>query len=67
VLNDESKKFHFLLTEQAVRLKRAADAVVADQLRHMIDLSRRPNGTVSILQPRAGERRREGFYRISGH
>jgi transcriptional regulator with XRE-family HTH domain len=49
VLNDESKRFHFLLTEQAVRLKRAADSVMVDQLQHMINLSRRPNVMLSVL------------------
>lgn len=49
VLSDESKRFHFVLTEQAVRLKRAAGPVITGQARHMIEVSQRPNVTLSIL------------------
>ncbi|WP_211212887.1 Scr1 family TA system antitoxin-like transcriptional regulator [Actinopolyspora mortivallis] len=48
-LNDETRQFHFLLTEQAVRLKRAADSVMVDQLRHMVEVSRRPNVDLAII------------------
>lgn len=48
-LNDETRAFHFLLTEQAVRLKRAPSSVMADQLRHMSEVSRRPNVDLAIL------------------
>ncbi|ASU80021.1 XRE family transcriptional regulator [Actinopolyspora erythraea] len=49
VLNDESRSFHFLLTEQAVRLKQAPAPVMADQLRHMREVAQRPNVDLSIL------------------
>ncbi|TDD55606.1 helix-turn-helix domain-containing protein [Saccharopolyspora elongata] len=52
-LNDESRRFHFLLTEQAVRVKPAAESVMVDQVRHMIAVSRRPNVELSILPGRA--------------
>lgn len=48
-LNDESRRFHFLLTEQAVRLKRAPSPVMADQLRHIADVSKRGNVDLAIL------------------
>lgn len=49
LLDDESRSFHFLLTEQAVRLKRAPSPVMADQLRHMTDVAQRPNVDLAIL------------------
>ena len=52
-LNDESRRFHFLLTEQAVRLKRAPALVMADQLRHMIEVAQRPNVDLAILSESA--------------
>ena len=52
-LNDESRRFHFLLTEQAVRLKRAPAPVMADQLRHMIEVAQRPNVDLAILSESA--------------
>lgn len=48
-LNDESRQFHFLLTEQAVRLKRAPAPVMVGQLRHMAEVAERPNVDLAIL------------------
>ncbi|GAB3691811.1 helix-turn-helix domain-containing protein [Saccharopolyspora tripterygii] len=48
-LNDESRTYHFLLTEQAVRLKRAGNEVMADQLRHMTAMMDRSNVDLSVL------------------
>lgn len=49
VLNDEARAFHFLLTEQAVRLKRAPSPIMVDQLRHMAEVAERPNVDLAIL------------------
>ena len=48
-MNDESRRFHFLLTEQAVRLKRAPAPTMVGQLRHMAEVSKRPNVEVAII------------------
>ncbi|MBB5155567.1 helix-turn-helix domain-containing protein [Saccharopolyspora phatthalungensis] len=48
-LNNGSRRFYFLLTEQAVRLKRASASVMVEQLRHMVDVSQRPNVDLAIL------------------
>ncbi|MGW3467319.1 helix-turn-helix domain-containing protein [Saccharopolyspora sp. NPDC000995] len=48
-LNNESRRFHFLLTEQAVRLKRAAASVMVEQLKHMAEVSQRTNVDLAIL------------------
>ncbi|MFI0470305.1 helix-turn-helix domain-containing protein [Saccharopolyspora sp. 5N102] len=48
-LNNESRVFCFLLTEQAVRLKRAAAGVMVEQLQHMAEVSQRPNVDLAIL------------------
>ncbi|MEV4648867.1 helix-turn-helix transcriptional regulator [Saccharopolyspora sp. NPDC049357] len=48
-LNDESRTFHFVLTEQAVRLKRAENEIMVGQLRHMIEVMNRPNVDLSVL------------------
>ncbi|MFL6143043.1 MAG: helix-turn-helix domain-containing protein [Labedaea sp.] len=48
-LNNESRRFHFLLTEQAVRLNRAPASVMAGQLRHMSEVMERPNVELAIL------------------
>lgn len=52
VLDDENRRYHFVLTEQALLIKTASDAVMAGQLRHMIAVSRIPNVTISILPAR---------------
>ncbi|MCP2262487.1 Helix-turn-helix domain-containing protein [Streptoalloteichus tenebrarius] len=48
-LNDQKRRFYFLLTEQALRLQRAAAHVMVDQLRHMAHISTRPNIELAIL------------------
>ncbi|WP_406691383.1 helix-turn-helix transcriptional regulator [Saccharopolyspora sp. ID03-671] len=48
-LNDESRKFLFLLTEQAVRLKRAEADVMVGQLRHLVQVAELPNVELAIL------------------
>ena len=48
-LNDESRTFHFVLTEQAVRLKRAGNEIMVGQLRHMLEVMNRPNVDLSVL------------------
>jgi transcriptional regulator with XRE-family HTH domain len=48
-LNNESRRFYFLLTEQAVRLKRAPSPVMVGQLRHIIEVAERPNVDLAIL------------------
>lgn len=49
VLDDESRQFHFLLTEQAVRIKRASSAVMVEQLRHLAEVSQRLNVDLAIV------------------
>lgn len=49
VLNDETRRFFFLLTEQAIRLKLASMPVMIKQLRHMIELIERPNIELTVL------------------
>lgn len=49
VLTDESRRFHFLLTEQAVRWQRAESAVIVSQLRHMSALVDQPNLDLAII------------------
>lgn len=49
VLDDESRQFHFLLTEQAIRIKRASSAVMVEQLRHLGEVSHRPNVDMAIV------------------
>lgn len=48
-LNDESRTFRFVLTEQAVRLKRAGNEIMVEQLRHLIEVMNRPNVDLSVL------------------
>lgn len=48
-LNNESRRFYFLLTEQAVRLKRAPSPTMVGQLRHMTGMIERPNVELAIL------------------
>ncbi|MEB3371531.1 helix-turn-helix domain-containing protein [Saccharopolyspora mangrovi] len=48
-LNDESRRFLFLLTEQAVRLKRAMAGIMVGQLEHMAAVMDRPNVELAIL------------------
>lgn len=48
-LDDESRQFVFLLTEQALRLRRADTDVMVKQLQHIAELSTRPNVKVAVL------------------
>jgi hypothetical protein len=48
-LNDESRRFFFVLTEQAVKLKRAPAPTMAGQLRHMAKVAGRPNVELGIV------------------
>lgn len=49
VLNDETKRFYFLLTEQSIRLKLASNSVMIEQLQRMIELVERPNIELTVL------------------
>jgi transcriptional regulator with XRE-family HTH domain len=48
-LRDESRRFCFLLTEQAVRWQYVEPQAMAAQLRHMIDISRLPNVELAVI------------------
>ncbi|MCQ8772553.1 helix-turn-helix domain-containing protein [Streptomyces telluris] len=52
ILDDQSRHFTFLLTEQAVRWRRADREVMAAQCAHMAEVSRRPNVELAVI-PRA--------------
>ncbi|WP_225096261.1 DUF5753 domain-containing protein [Streptomyces sp. CoH27] len=49
VLNDPEKRFEFLLTESAIRWQLCEAAVMAQQIEHLVSLSRRPNVDVKVL------------------
>ncbi|SFT84789.1 Helix-turn-helix domain-containing protein [Actinopolyspora lacussalsi subsp. righensis] len=49
VLKDESRRFHFLLTEQAIRWQRAEPDIMVTQLRYMAGLTDRPNIELAII------------------
>ncbi|MGQ0838379.1 helix-turn-helix domain-containing protein [Actinokineospora sp.] len=49
ILDDRSRRFSFLLTEQAVRWKRAPAPVMVEQLQHMAEISARPNVELAVL------------------
>jgi transcriptional regulator with XRE-family HTH domain len=49
VLIDETRQFHFLLAEQALRLRLASTPVMIEQLQHMAELAERPNIELTIL------------------
>ncbi|SDJ69347.1 Helix-turn-helix domain-containing protein [Actinopolyspora mzabensis] len=48
-LHDESRRFRFLLTVQAVRTKRAEPDVMVDQLHHMIEVANLRNVELAVL------------------
>ena len=48
-LGDQSRRFHFLLTEQAVRWQSAEPPVMAAQLHHLIDVSMLTNVELAII------------------
>ncbi|MFD5000970.1 helix-turn-helix domain-containing protein [Streptomyces buecherae] len=54
VLDDASRSFFFLLTEQAVRWRRANRHVMAAQCSHMAEVNRKPNVRLGIV-PQAVE------------
>jgi transcriptional regulator with XRE-family HTH domain len=54
VLDNTSRTFVFVLTEQAVRWKRAGRPVMARQCAHMAELSARPNVHIAVI-PEAAE------------
>ena len=49
VLADESRRFVFLMTEQAVKWKRAPRDVMAEQCAHTATLADRPNVDIAII------------------
>jgi hypothetical protein len=49
VLNDETRQFHFLLTEHALRLRLVSTPVMIEQLRHIAELAERSNVELTIL------------------
>lgn len=49
VLNDESRRFYFLLTEQAIRWQRTEPEIMISQLRHMAELTSRSNIEIAII------------------
>ncbi|HVV19773.1 MAG TPA: helix-turn-helix transcriptional regulator [Pseudonocardiaceae bacterium] len=49
VLSDISRRFIFLLTEQAVRWRRASRSAMAHQCDHMAHLTERPNIDIAII------------------
>ncbi|MEV6076971.1 helix-turn-helix transcriptional regulator [Streptomyces sp. NPDC052069] len=49
VLNDRSRTFTFLMTEQAVRWRRASPHVMAAQSAHMAEVARKPNVEIAII------------------
>lgn len=54
VLDDESRRFVLLMTEQAVRWNRAGREVMAKQVAHMAEEAQRPNVEIAII-PRSAE------------
>ncbi|MFE2378306.1 helix-turn-helix domain-containing protein [Streptomyces sp. NPDC059398] len=54
VLDDRSRSFAFLLTEQAVRWRRATPAAMSAQCAHMADVSLKPNVEIAIV-PQSAE------------
>ncbi|MEK8170541.1 Scr1 family TA system antitoxin-like transcriptional regulator [Streptomyces sp. M19] len=49
VLDDASRSFWFLMTEQAVKWQRASAGVMAAQCAHMAEVSRKPNVKIGIV------------------
>jgi hypothetical protein len=49
VLDDPSRSFTFLLTEQAVRWRRATPPIMAAQCAHMADVSLKPSVEIAII------------------
>lgn len=49
ILDDVSRSFWFLMTEQAVKWQRASSSTMAAQCAHMVELNKRPNVEIGIL------------------
>ncbi|MBT2383133.1 helix-turn-helix transcriptional regulator [Streptomyces sp. ISL-11] len=49
ILDDRSRSFAFLLTEQAVRWRRADGGIMAAQCAHMAALSHKPNVEIAVI------------------
>ncbi|MFF2020685.1 helix-turn-helix domain-containing protein [Streptomyces sp. NPDC058171] len=49
ILNDESRSFSFLMTEQAVRWRRAPRDVMAAQCAHMAEVNGKPNVRIGVV------------------
>lgn len=49
VLDDESRRFVLLMTEQAVRWNYAGREIMAKQVAHMVDVTKRPNVEIGII------------------
>ncbi|WP_158887845.1 helix-turn-helix domain-containing protein [Amycolatopsis anabasis] len=49
ILEDTSRRFLFLLTEQAVRWRRAASDVMARQIAHLAQVSEKPSVEVAVV------------------
>ncbi|MFI6849076.1 helix-turn-helix domain-containing protein [Kitasatospora sp. NPDC050467] len=49
VLDDRSRRFTFLMTEQAVRWRRAGSGVMAAQCLHMAAISEKPNVDIAVI------------------
>lgn len=54
ILDDRTRTFTFLLTEQAVTWRRAGAEVMAAQCAHMAEVSRRPNVEIAVI-PRTAQ------------
>ncbi|MFF9481228.1 helix-turn-helix domain-containing protein [Streptomyces sp. NPDC014733] len=54
VLDDSSRSFFFLMTEQAVRWRRAAPEVMAAQCAHMAKVNEKPNVRLGVI-PQSAE------------
>lgn len=49
ILDDTSRSFWFLMTEQAVKWRRASTEIMAAQCAHMAEVNRRPNVEIGIV------------------
>ncbi|MDH6578243.1 helix-turn-helix transcriptional regulator [Kitasatospora sp. MAP5-34] len=49
VLDDQSRHFTFLMTEQAVRWQRASLPVMAEQAVHMAEVAEKPNVEIAVI------------------
>ncbi|MFB7476174.1 helix-turn-helix domain-containing protein [Kitasatospora sp. NPDC056184] len=46
---EDRKDFHFVIHEAALRMRFPSDAVMREQLHHLLDLAERPNVTIQVL------------------